>query len=95
MDDILEDRKEMEEAVDGINIDFEIAAFVASIGTMDDIQLSLSYVKKSSTQDIAGEVTFEDIDDEKEVTFKDIDDKEKLDESIQDNAALGWKGFSD
>ena len=31
MDDILWNREKMEEAVDGINVDFEIAAFVASI----------------------------------------------------------------
>ena len=34
MDDILGDREEMEEAVDEINIDFEIAAFVASTETV-------------------------------------------------------------
>ena len=71
---------EMEEAVDEINIDFEIAAFVASTETVDDIQLSFGYVIESSTQDIAEKVTFEDIDDE-----------EKLDNS---DAALGWERFS-
>ena len=41
MDDILKDRKEIKEAVDGIDVDFEVAAFVTSTEMVDDIQLLL------------------------------------------------------
>ena len=80
----------MEEAVDGIDVDFEVAAFVASTETVDDIQLTLGYVMESSIQGIAGEVPFEDIVDE-----------EELDDSVQGDGASDldlkqtWEGFSD
>lgn len=53
MNDILEDREEIEEAVDGIDVDFEVAAFAASTEAVDDIQLPLGYVMESGgvTQD--------------------------------------------
>ena len=67
MDDILKDRKKMKKIVDRIDIDFEIAAFVTSIETMDDIQLLLSYIIELSTQDIVGVITFEDINNEEKL----------------------------
>ena len=66
-DNIFDDKEEIEEAVDGIDVDFEVAAFVASTETVDDIQLPLGYVMESSIQGIAGEVTFEDLVDEEEL----------------------------
>ena len=90
MDDILEDREEMEGPVDGINVNFKVAAFVASTETVDDIQLPLVYVMESSIQGIAREITFEDTVDE-----------EELHDSIQGDGASDldlkkiWEGFSD
>lgn len=60
MDDLLEDKEEFEEAIDGPDLDFEMAALLASTGTQSDVQLPLGYVMDQSG------VTFEDPIDEGE-----------------------------
>lgn len=103
MDSILEDREEMEKAMDGIDVDFEVAAFVASTETVDGIQLPLGYVMESSTQDIAGEITFEDpVGEELDDSVQNAGRNSDLDDSVQGagedselNLEETWEGFSE
>ena len=87
-------KEEIEEAVDKIDVGFEIAALVASTEAVDDVQLPMGYFMES------GGVAFEDIVDE------DIIDEEELDgSSVQGDGEEDlvsdldleetWEGFGD
>ena len=43
MDNVLENKKDIEEAIDGIGVGFEIAALVANTEAVDDVQLLMGY----------------------------------------------------
>lgn len=65
LENLLEDQKESEEAIDAADVDFEVAALAAITKTGNDIQLPLGYTVETSTQGIQGGVIFEDMIKEK------------------------------
>ncbi|MCJ1264618.1 hypothetical protein MMC22_004492 [Lobaria immixta] len=96
----------MEETVDGPDVDFEVAALVASAETTEDVLLPLGYTIDTSTEGQGGAV-FEDMIDEEEsgAIFEDIvgeqesgeifegtDGEEEAEDTFEDAHEEQWGG---
>lgn len=52
LEDLLEDRKIFEKAVNTVDVDFELAALIASTRMENDIQLPFGYKVEISSEDL-------------------------------------------